>query len=77
MTDGEGAGEYPARDAILQAARIATGQLGWTPETFWQATAAEFLVALEGKTGRLRAGANACPLGRRELLELMEKLDNG
>jgi hypothetical protein len=30
--------------------------LGWSPETFWKATAAEFEMTLEGLSGNVRGG---------------------
>lgn len=62
-----------AADVILNAARIATGHLGWTPDRFWDATAAELLVVLEGLVG----GEAHLPLGSAELKQLMEKMGHG
>ncbi|WP_421089669.1 phage tail assembly chaperone [Pseudochrobactrum sp. MP213Fo] len=31
---------------------LATGQLGWKPETFWQSTWPELEGAIEGRTGK-------------------------
>lgn len=56
-----------------QAARVATGRLGWSPDRFWNTTIAEFILVLEGMLGR----AAAQPLGRGELQELMEKMGDG
>ncbi|MGL6043742.1 MAG: phage tail assembly chaperone [Sandaracinobacteroides sp.] len=61
------------RSLARGAAVIATGQLGWTPDAFWEATVAELAMAIEGRFGP----AAAAPLGRTEL-ELLEKgLDHG
>lgn len=38
-------------DAAARAARVATGLLGWSPDSFWAATPADLLLALEGATG--------------------------
>jgi hypothetical protein len=53
-------------------ARAATGQLGWAPNAFWQATPAEFLTAWRGFCGVLDApiGTNT-PLTRSELEALL------
>ncbi|MBC8718185.1 phage tail assembly chaperone [Ochrobactrum sp. Marseille-Q0166] len=32
--------------------RIATGQLGWEPRSFWRSTWPEVQAAIEGRTGR-------------------------
>ncbi|ATE84660.1 tail assembly chaperone [Sinorhizobium phage phi2LM21] len=42
-------------DQIKTAFRVATSSklLGWSPEVFWKATAAEFEMALEGLSGKL------------------------
>jgi uncharacterized phage protein (TIGR02216 family) len=52
------------------ASMLATGQLGWPPDQFWQATPAELQASLDGRFG---AGASA-PLGRAELAELETKV---
>jgi hypothetical protein len=49
---------------------LATGQLGWLPGQFWEATPAELQSALDGRFG---TGASA-PLGRAELAELETKV---
>jgi hypothetical protein len=57
-----------------QAARIATGVLGWTPSEFWSATPVELITALEGRFG------NSCdlqPMLARELAALREKMGDG
>lgn len=51
------------------AARLATGVLGWTPEAFWQATPQDLRLAIEGRLGRSAAGG----LGRAELGALMAR----
>ena len=51
------------------AAAIATGQLGWLPQQFWDSTVPELRTALEGRFG---CGPSA-PLGRAELDELEKK----
>jgi Phage tail assembly chaperone protein, TAC len=55
-------------------AEVATGILGWSPETFWAATPAEFWTAWDG----WRSGHAGCdgvtsvqPLARDDLLALM------
>jgi len=53
------------------AARVATGQLGWTPRLFWSSTVAEFQDALEGRFGT----AAPAPLGRAELVDLETKVN--
>jgi hypothetical protein len=51
------------------AAVLATGQLGWQPAAFWQATVAELRLALEGRFG---PGAPP-PLAGPELARLQER----
>jgi len=55
----------------VDAARIATGVLGWTPEMFWQATPQELRLAIEGRLGR--SAAAEIGLGRAELGALMTR----
>ncbi len=56
-------------DLARSAAALATGQLGWLPQQFWDATVVELRTALEG-----RFGAHAPePLGRAEMAELERK----
>jgi hypothetical protein len=51
------------------AAALATGQLGWAPQQFWDSTVFELRTALDG-----RAGPNApAPLARAELAALETK----
>lgn len=52
-----------------EAARLATGRLGWLPGQFWEATPAELRLALEG-----RFGTPELPLGRGDLERLKERL---
>lgn len=61
-------------EVAREAARVATGLLGWDPERFWQATPAELVTALEG---RLRPAGEVRPLAGAELAQLIERLDNG
>lgn len=49
------------------AARLATGVLGWTPEQFWRATPQDLRLAVEGRLGRNAAS----DFGRAELTALM------
>lgn len=53
------------------AAGAACGVLGWAPETFWHATPAELLTALEGRCGPRAEG----PLGSAEMRTLGDKID--
>ncbi len=46
------------------AARVATGVLGWTPDTFWNATLAELRLAIEGRFGTTPAVGVAADLER-------------
>lgn len=55
-----------------QAAMLATGQMGWRPIEFWEATPAELMLALEG-----RLGPASAPLARGELDRLKERLGDG
>lgn len=49
---------------------LATGQLGWCPEQFWEATPAELQTALDGRLGP----GGSMPLGRAELADLEERV---
>lgn len=59
-----------AAELARKAAGLATGQLGWTPDQFWNATPAELQCALQGRFG-VEVPA---PLGRAELAELETKV---
>lgn len=60
----------------LAAARVATGVLGWSPERFWGATAAEVLTAIEGRFGDLAAGT-VTPLAADDLRRMQERFPDG
>ena len=53
------------------AARLATGLLGWPPDVFWRATPQDLRLALEGRLGRVRAARAG--LGKAELAALMAR----
>ncbi len=57
-----------------EAARVATGLLGWDPERFWTATPQELLTALEGRLG---VTGSDRPLTAPELAALMERMRDG
>jgi hypothetical protein len=57
-------------DLARSAAAVATGQLGWLPQQFWDSTVPELRTALEGRAGR----GELAPLGRAELDELEKKV---
>jgi len=63
-----------AEQALL-AAKLATGRLGWTPEQFWTATPAEFLIAVEGRLA-IQAMPMA-PLAADGLRQLTERFPDG
>ncbi len=65
-------------DAIdwRRLAEVATGLLGWTPETFWAATPAEFWTAWDGWRARFSA-PGAAPLVRPDLDRLMARFPDG
>ncbi|RVG87157.1 hypothetical protein CN221_29335 [Sinorhizobium meliloti] len=46
------------KDHLKSLYRIATNpkMLGWSPEMFWKATAAEFEMTVEGLSGNVRGG---------------------
>jgi hypothetical protein len=55
--------------------RIATGYLGWTPETFWKSTPYEILWAWDAylhRTGQKRASSN---LKAAEVADLKAQID--
>ena len=56
-------------DAAARAARIATGVLGWSPDSFWASTPADLLLALEGATG----GKDAVPAAGTAVLQALVK----
>ena len=56
-------------DICGDAARVATGLLGWTPETFWRATPQDLRLALEGRLGR----SGEAEFGRADLARLMAR----
>lgn len=60
----------------MVAARLATGRMGWEPACFWNATAAEFRVAVEGMTG-MAGGEAAIPITGAELARLKERFPDG
>ena len=60
-------------DLARNAAQVATGQLGWSPEQFWQSTAAELAQAIEGRAGP----AGPPPLDRRTLERMQQGAGNG
>lgn len=49
---------------------VATGGLGWSPQTFWDATLAEFFLAIEGHNDANRIGPR--PMTRAELDAMIE-----
>lgn len=55
------------------AARVATGVLGWSPEQFWRSTPQDLRLAVEGRLGR---GA-ASDFGREDLAALMARFPDG
>lgn len=57
-------------DLARSAAAVATGQLGWLPEHFWNATVSELRTALEGRLGK----SASAPLGRSELAALEKRV---
>jgi hypothetical protein len=57
-------------DLSRSAAAIATGQLGWLPQQFWESTVVELRTALEGRFGQ----DAPAPLGRAELDKLEEEV---
>ena len=56
-------------ETCADAARIATGLLGWTPEDFWQATPQDLRLAIEGRLGR----GETVGFGQAELAALMAR----
>lgn len=58
-------------DGLPHLCAIAAQRLGWTPDTFWQATPADLQLAL-GPTERVEA-----PLTRTELARMMEHDTHG
>lgn len=55
------------------AARLATGVLGWTPEQFWRATPQDLRLAVEGRLGR----SAVSDFGRADLAALMARFPDG
>jgi hypothetical protein len=62
--------------AARRAARVATGVLGWSPDSFWSATPADLLLALEGTLGRGDEMA-ASPVGADTLAALRKEFPDG
>lgn len=60
-------------DLARNAAQVATGKLGWTPDQFWQSTAAELAQAIEGRA----EPSGPPPLDRRALDRLQQGAGNG
>jgi uncharacterized phage protein (TIGR02216 family) len=58
-------------DGALRLAGLVPRLMGWTPETFWNATPAELAAILAP------AGEQAAPLTRGELDSLMERERHG
>lgn len=57
------------------AAGVATGRLGWPPESFWAATPADLALAL---AVLLPGAGDGRPLSRAELQRMMERItDDG
>lgn len=54
------------------AAALATGILGWSPDSFWDATVAELQSAIDGRLG----DKPVSPLGRAEMAALETKVDS-
>ena len=54
--------------------KVALGVLGWTPETFWNATPHEFWAAVEGRLALNRGGGDA-PLSAEDIatIEAMKR----
>lgn len=61
-------------DMAMEAARVATGRMGWEPDRFWSATAAEFCTAVEGMLG---VKPQEEPVTGVELARLREKFPDG
>lgn len=61
-------------DMAMVAARLATGRMGWSPERFWRATAAEFRTAMEGALG---ISGGEPPLSGVDLTRLKERFPDG
>lgn len=58
-------------DSALRLAALAAQSLGWTPETFWNATPAELAACLDSSEQQ------AAPLTRAEAMALIESDKNG
>ncbi|MGK2284713.1 phage tail assembly chaperone [Pedomonas sp. V897] len=58
-------------DICAEAARVATGLLGWPPQVFWQATPQDLWLALEGRLGH--GGGGGAAFGRADLARLMAR----
>lgn len=55
------------------AAHLATGRLGWSPESFWASTVADFRLAVSPCV----EGASSAPVLADDLRRLRERLENG
>lgn len=60
-------------DICAEAARVATGLLGWSPEEFWRATPQDLRLAVEGRLGR----SETAGFGQAELAALMARFPDG
>ncbi|MFC3098245.1 phage tail assembly chaperone [Alteraurantiacibacter palmitatis] len=64
--------EHRFAAAAQQLAGLAARGLGWTPETFWNATPAELAASLAFEDPQQPA-----PVGRHELAQMMERDAHG
>lgn len=55
------------------AAHLATGRMGWSPESFWASTVADFRLAVSPCAEE----ASGAPLLAADLRRLRERLENG
>lgn len=58
-------------DVALRCAGLAASALGWTPDTFWNATPAELLASLAPPA------ASDAPPTRDQIAQMIERDDNG
>jgi hypothetical protein len=58
-------------DMALRCAGVSASVLGWTPDTFWNATPAELLASLSPPT------ASDTPPTRDQIVRMIERDDNG
>lgn len=61
----------PFADMALRCAGLAASALGWTPDTFWNATPTELFASLAPPA------ASGTPPTRDEIARMIERDDNG